>query len=140
MKRNIKAELWRDLCAQLGEDDGVDSRHENRHRDNSRDEKHDQRLCGRVARVVQLSLAADVHDPEVASLIVKHVTTAPDASKLRVTLSPSPLNELTDPQSLLPRIERVRGVLRTEIARAINRRRTPNLLFVIEPLEEFGDA
>jgi ribosome-binding factor A len=54
---------------------------------------------------------------------------APSTARLLVTVAPSPAAEAVEATTVLARLERVRGRLRTEVAAAVHRRKAPDLTF-----------
>jgi ribosome-binding factor A len=91
-----------------------------------------QQLCKQVRRVLSCVLAGEVADEVLQGLAIDSVVPAPNASRLQVTLFPTgplevPLSEV------LARLERVRGRLRSAVAEDINRKRAPELSFVLAP-------
>lgn len=94
------------------------------------------RLCDQVSKALALALAGECGDPILQSLNVESVAPAPDASRLLVTVG------LTDPTAgladILDRLERAKGLLRSEVARAITRKKAPDLAFRIAPPVENG--
>lgn len=112
----------RALCAEPGPDDGVRVRRSRRRRGGT-DRKLLQ-LCGTVSRTVGLALGA-CGDPVLNSCWVESVTPAPDASCLRVTVQTF---EHIDVPAFEAALADASVWLRTEVASAIQRKRTPRLL------------
>lgn len=85
-------------------------------------------LCEQVKDVLQCTLPACA-DPILQMLIAVNVEPAPNAGRLRVRVTAdwNAVNVHQAQASLL----RAYALLRTEMARAINRRRAPELSFVI---------
>lgn len=111
-KKRLEA-VRRELCSELGPDDGQEPRRRDRPRD-ERGDIRDLRLCGEVARILSLSLD---------DVLVERVEPAPDATRLRVWVRPEDLD----------RIERQRLRLRAAVAAAIRRKRAPDLIFAAVP-------
>ena len=82
-------------------------------------------LSGQIARTLSLVLA-ECGDDVLRELAVESVQPAPTSARLLVTLSAP---ESTDEATVLRRVERAGGLLRREVAAAINRRKTPELTF-----------
>lgn len=120
-------------AAHVHDDDGVPpSRSEGRrHRDTA---NRTRQLCGRVARIVGSLLAGECHDDVLRDVLVGAVTPAPDASRLCVALHVD--TRAVDPSVVRDRVERVRGFLRREVASAVQRKRAPELVFAVLPLDE----
>jgi ribosome-binding factor A len=94
-------------------------------------------LCRQVERRLGLAFA-ELDDDHLASLMLVEVQAAPDGSRLRLDLQRPPAQveraaglEPVSDIDLLERLGRVRGLLRDEVAAAINRRKTPELDFRI---------
>jgi ribosome-binding factor A len=85
-------------------------------------------LCREVYRVLSQVLPAEVNDRVLDSVVVVEVCPAPDASRLAVRVA---LGEGADPSTVLQHLERLKGYLRSEIAAAIQRKRTPELAFEV---------
>ncbi len=92
-------------------------------------------LCAQVERALSLTLGGDCTDPTLNSLSVADVTPAPDASRLlvRVIGSASSPDELVE---IYDALARSKGLLRAAIAAELNRKRTPQLSFVVVSAEE----
>ena len=92
---------------------------------NARGERKVQQLCKEVERTLGYALPS-CGDPKLRELVIVSVDPAPDGSRLLVTVSPSSSLEI-NVGTLMERIQRVRGLLRAEIAAALHRKRTPAL-------------
>jgi ribosome-binding factor A len=122
-------------CEALGPGDGVDPRLEPR--DTSRKVKNRKalQLCGQVARTLGLALAA-CGDEVLRDLAVASVVPAPTSARLLVTLYSLTLADTIEAEAVLQRLQRAAGLLRSEVAAAIHRRKAPELLFrVTHPTE-----
>jgi hypothetical protein len=123
----------RDLCAQLHEDDGVDSRKENR--DRAQTERSftlaDRRLCKLARRAIDVAMLGFARDPVLSRLHAHSVTF--ERGRLVVVLTPDrPLDEeeLNDARA---RAGAARGTLRAAVAHSIVRKRTPDLSLDVSP-------
>jgi ribosome-binding factor A len=97
---------------------------------NRHHERQTARVCGLAFRVVSDVLMSEVSDPILQSLQVLSVDPAPDASRLSVvvcTLEPIP------PDVVHARLTGAVGLLRTQLAQSLQRKRTPQLCFVVVP-------
>jgi len=92
-------------------------------------------LCREVERTLAFALA-DARDPRLRDLTVIAVIPAPDASRLEIAVTTGP--EGCAPDELLTALTLARGSLRAELARALQRKRTPEIAFVVVP--HGGDA
>ena len=112
----------RELCAEPGPGDGVPRRRE---RSNARvvDRKVRQ-LCGAVSRAVGISLGEST-DPLLHACWVESVEPFPDAGTLRVMVQTL---DGVDVDALLRALRSATPWLRSEVAVAIQRRRTPRLI------------
>ena len=122
-------------CDVLNEDDQVDPRQYFAIGNRGKRENHKtKRLCRQVAQTLDLVLSGECRNEKLQGLHVLSVDPAPDATQLSVTLltdGPCTESEKTEILSLLSVL---RGRLRSEVAAAISRKKTPNLLFrVISP-------
>lgn len=98
----------------------------------SRGERKVQQLCREVERTLSCALAA-CGDDQLRNLIVMAVDPAPDGSRLLVSLCPALGTLDVDVGALRQRLQDVRGFLRSEVAAAIQRKRTPELAFQVVP-------
>ena len=83
-------------------------------------------LCREVERTLTYALAAAA-DPRLRDVTLVAVEPSPDPSCVQVTVIASDIAELA------ACLERARGALRAELARSLQRKRTPDLRFVIVP-------
>ncbi len=131
MNRSKNArDAWRSLCADLREDDGTDPRKT----DSQPHDNHPRiagRLCKQVERIIQLALQGSADD-QLRELPVTGVEPAPDLTRLQVSLDCSAV-AMQDIAPLRDKLARFAGFVRSEIAREINRKRTPALVFVLMP-------
>lgn len=88
-------------------------------------------LCRQVEERIGLVLAGEVDDPALQDLYIVEVVPEPGSGRLIVRLARPP--GIDDPPiaALLPRLDALRSFLRGEVAAAIHRKRTPDLLFEI---------
>ncbi|WP_435010025.1 ribosome-binding factor A [Tundrisphaera lichenicola] len=111
----------RSLCAEVHADDGSDPRLFFR-KDGSRGKpRHKARqLCRQVLEVL---------DSLLDDLAVVSVDPAPDAATLLVTVAGRPAILPVSPSTILERLDRASGWLRSEVASAITRKRAPLLVY-----------
>jgi len=99
------------------------SRHSNDNPDNPRSRQ----LCRQVQRRLDLALA-ELDDPLLQGLWIESVVQEPGGRALLVAVVvPNPAAVVIT----LARLDAAKGHLRCEVAAAINRKRTPNLQFVV---------
>jgi ribosome-binding factor A len=96
-----------------------------------RSERKTRQLCREVERTLAVALSSS-RDALVRNLMVMAIDPAPDGSRLCVTLCPTGALDV-DVVELLAHLGELRGFLRREIAQALQRKRTPELAFVIAP-------
>jgi ribosome-binding factor A len=85
-------------------------------------------LCGQVAEALHLALG-DCGDEALNDLLVLEVRPFPDSTRLLVLVRSA--TGATDLVSTRLRLREAAGWLRREIAAAIHRRRTPDLVFEV---------
>ena len=134
----ISRRYLKGLCAELSEGDGVDphvfsklamggTKLHGRPRPGL-DRKAVQ-LCHQVAETLE-EVLADCGDAVLQALRVLDVEPAPDASRLLVTVGVEALSkEKVDPDRVHDHLSRASGHLRSEVASAITRKRTPVLVY-----------
>jgi|GEM_PF-1173376 len=133
-RRELLLERMRELVAEVGDGDGIPSRlDKRRERQDQKRQKKGRRktrqLCGQVARILNIELPMSA-DPLLHGLWVEVVEPAPDTSRLRVTVRPAAVDDVS-PDLRLARLEAARGRLRTAVAEAITRKKSPDLCFVV---------
>lgn len=93
-----------------------------------------QQLCREVERTLGGALG-ECSDERVRNLVVVMVEPAPDASRLLVVVAPMDRSTSAEEMAAqLASVERAKGFLRQEIARVLQRKRTPELAFQLAPL------
>ena len=86
-------------------------------------------LCSQVQRTLDQVMSGELDDDRLRDLYVSQVTPAPDANRLLVTVSPLGFAKDFRPDEILLRLASCTGKMRSELARAINRKKTPDLMF-----------
>lgn len=123
-------------CGEIHEDDGVDPREffqAGRIR-KKKDHKANQ-LCRQVAETLDQVLSGETSDDVLRRQRVSGVVPAPDASRLLVTLHADCDPEEFDRSQVEQRLAVYNGRLRSKIAAAITRKKTPTLVFnVVGPV------
>ncbi len=125
-KRHAKPQ---DLCGNVGPDDAVDPRKFFDRRERGRGDRKARQLCRQVSQTLNYVLSGECDDDTLRSLYVESVDPAPDASRLLVTVSNLDKNDETPAVEILTKLAAVSGKLRSEVAAAISRRKTPELVF-----------
>ena len=123
-KRISRKELL-SSCAALGPEDGSDPRDFFKKEAGKVSNRKALQLCGQIAKTLRLVLW-ECGDDVLRELAVEAVQPAPTSVRLLVSLStPDGLDQALARQ----RIEKAAGLLRSAVATAINRRKTPELIF-----------
>lgn len=120
-----------ELCGDPQPDDGVDPRTFFQRGSRKKSDRKARQLCGQIAQTLNYVLSGECNDDDLRNLIVMEVVPAPDASRLLVTVGSCCTDEPLDPAITLQKLQAVNGKLRREIAVAIHRKRTPELLFQV---------
>ena len=121
-------------CGEIQDDDGLDPRQFFKSGFRSRDkrDRKAQQLCRQVQQTLSLVLSGEFADEVLQSLFVESVVPAPNASQLLVTVSAADGSEdAVESGLILQKLEHVAGQLRSEVAAAITRRKTPRLMFQV---------
>ena len=129
MKRNMRSkDMLSSYRAQVDPDDGRDPRDFfKKENDSGVKSRKAQQLCAQVAETLQ-QLLGESGDELLQSLQVIDVAPAPDASQLLVIVAPAIGATLCADEALAV-LARAGGWLRSELATAITRKRTPRLVF-----------
>ena len=85
-------------------------------------------LCRAVERTLNAVLG-ECGDEVLRDLWVLGVEPWPSSARLLVSVGLNAAAEARDPVQLLASLHRAQGLLRSEVAAAVNRRKTPELLF-----------
>jgi ribosome-binding factor A len=86
-------------------------------------------LSAQVADTLSQVLQGECDDEVLRDLLVMSVTPAPDSTQLLVTVSPAPSAGAVSTTEIMEHLQKAKGKLRSEVALAIHRRKTPELLF-----------
>ncbi len=93
-------------------------------------------MCSQVQHTLDQLLSGELGDDRLRDLYVSQVIPAPDATCLLVSVSPLGFAKDFQPAIVLARLAECTGKMRSELARAINRKKTPDLLFRIVLAED----
>jgi ribosome-binding factor A len=126
-KKPSRKEMLRS-CADVGPGDGTDPRLEPRDDSGKVMNRKALQLCGQVAQALGLVLA-ECGDLVLRDLAVASVRPAPTSARLLVTVYPLTLAGTASAAAVLERLHRAAGLLRSEVAAAVHRRKAPELLF-----------
>ena len=116
------------LADQLGPEDGIDPRLIRPDLSGRTIRRNTLQLCSQVARTLGEAFAACA-DEVLRDLHVVGVVPAAGGGRLLVTLAANPAAPIRPDDLVEQHLARARGLLRSEVASAINRRRTPELIF-----------
>lgn len=137
MKSNRKMFQLQTLAAELHGDDGQDPKEFFRKfRQVKKTGRKALQLCSQVADTLSLVLSGECGDEVLQNLLVAEVTPAPDASQLLVILAPAPGSQPLQAEEVMAAVRAASGLLRTEVAAAISRKRAPRLTFQFLPVIE----
>ena len=109
-----------------------------------RPDRKTMQMCSQVQRTLDQVLSGELDDDRLRDVYVVQVTPALDANCLLVTVAPLGFAKDFRPEEVMARLAANSGRMRSELARAINRKKTPELMFrvVIEgdmPLPSLPD-
>lgn len=106
-------------------------------RRSNRDERKTQQLCRQVERRLSLVFAGELEDPVLEGLVICSVSAVDGTSllKVEVCLPEQPDGAERDTALVLERLASATRWLRSEIAAAINRKRTPQIIFSLASSE-----
>jgi ribosome-binding factor A len=117
-----------ELADALGPEDGLDPRLARSDLGGKNIRRNTLQLCSQVARTLGQALA-ECGDEALRDLCVVGVVPAAGPGRLLVTLAPSPSAPPRPTDETEQHLSRAGGMLRTEVAAAVNRRKTPELIF-----------
>jgi len=117
-------------CDEVGPEDGIDPREWAKSDFRRAPGRKALQLCRQVGEALQAALA-ECRDEVLSGLIVTTVTPAPHAGRLRVSVAAAPSAAVRDAAVVQGHLARAAGLLRAEVAAAIHRRKTPELVFVL---------
>lgn len=93
-------------------------------------------LCGQIADTLNYVLSGELDDDLLRNLYVESVRPAPDASRLLVSVAPLDAADAGRADLILSKLQIHAPRIRSEVARSIHRRKTPELSFVVVRPEE----
>jgi ribosome-binding factor A len=124
-------------ASDLGPEDGTDPRDWKKDWNARRPGRKALQLCRQVAEALAAAFAG-CGDDVLTGLQVVSVTPAPNAGRLLVTVAAAPSAAERDAAVVREHLHRATGLLRSEVAAAIHRRKTPELVFRVA-VEPIGD-
>lgn len=126
--------------AEADADDGADPREFfKKEGSNRKSGRKSEQLCAQIADTLQ-QLFGECGDEVLQSLCLIDVAPAPDASQLLVVLGPAVGGAPFGEAKVRAALDRASGWLRSEIAAAITRKRTPRLVFRYLPSSVPGEV
>jgi ribosome-binding factor A len=90
------------------------------------------RLCGQIARTLNIAFGGTCNDELLADLVVESVEPDPDSTRVKVTVCLMETRERIDPEMVLQHLDRAKGFLRSEIAATVDRHSVPHLVFALK--------
>jgi ribosome-binding factor A len=127
-----------DSCAEMGQDDGVDPRTFFKDLPAKKTNRKVLQLCREVERTVGWILAYESGDDLLSGLVIESVEPAPDSTRLAVTVLTEAPIDAPARGVILERLQRFKGQLRSEVAKAVCRKRVPDLVFRVNERVEGG--
>ena len=127
--RRIPRRDVRSGCDQVGPGDGLDPRHDHLQDGQKQPGRKALQLCGQVAETLA-GVLAEQADGVLRDLLVVCVTPA-GSGRLLATLTPAPSAAERDRAVILTHLANAHGLLRNEVARAVHRRKAPDLVFQV---------
>jgi ribosome-binding factor A len=101
-----------------------------------RPDRKTMQVCSQVQRTLDQVLSGELNDDRLRDVYVVQVTPAPDANCLLVTVAPLGFAKDFRPEEVMARLAANSGRMRSELARAINRKKTPELMFRVVLAED----
>lgn len=117
-------------AAEIGPEDGTDPRRDHDRRDvhGKPSSRKAHQLCGQVRHAL-LVILPGLADEVLRNLTVVSVEPAPHTGRLLVTVAGPAPADATDPHAVSTHLLRAAGLIRSEVARAVHRRKAPELVF-----------
>lgn len=120
------------LCDEIGPEDGVDPRYIRRDSYEDKIDRKTRQLGKQVAVALDFALRS-LGDETLGELTVLDAEPAPDASRFLVLVAPVQAVPAITEEQALAALTRASGVLRSVVADATHRRRTPSLAYWFAP-------
>jgi ribosome-binding factor A len=118
------------LCAGIGPEDGIDPRYVRNSPGDRQINRKTLQLCSQVSRTL-MEVLAGCRDEVLRDLEVVSVSPAAGAGRFLVSLQPSLSSPARSAANIQDHLGRAAGLLRNEVAAAIHRRKTPELIFQV---------
>jgi ribosome-binding factor A len=133
--RRISRTALQSGCSEIGTNDGLDPRLEKRGGPPQKvANRKALQLCGQVQETLAGVFAGETGDDVLRDLVVESVVPAPTSARMLVTVYQGPSGVGLSTAEVYEHLTQVQGLLRSEVAAAIHRRKVPDLIFrVIDP-------
>jgi ribosome-binding factor A len=115
---------------EVGPGDGIDPRLEPRGEPRRVENRKALQLCGQVAQTLQAVLDG-CGDDVLRGLLVESVEPAPHSGRMLVRLRRGAAAAPVTAEEVLGRLQTAQGMLRSEVAAAIHRRKAPELSYAL---------
>lgn len=129
-RRQRRDEL-RQWCAEAGPEDGADPRDFHKRESEKPNNRKALQLCEQVRRALYWAMGTECDAPTLQCVEVVSVEPAPTSARLLVTFAVT--DEGASVEDVSEQLGQSAGLLRAEVARSINRRKTPELIFRVVP-------
>jgi len=125
------------LCAQIGPEDGVDPRLTNRGYHKCKRDYKTQQLCREAQRMLSLTLG-EMHSSALEALDIVEVIAEGNGEFLRIIVATNDLTNESDELKIINALQQAEGYLRSIIAQSVKRKRIPALRFSVVNAAEEG--
>jgi len=122
-------------CVSLGIDDGREARDLFRKSVRKKSNHKAHQLCKQVMETINYLLAGGLGDSRLHQIMVDSVTPAPDAARLLVSVRFMDPDPEFGPGDIQAALNGACGLIRCEVAGVIQRKKVPELVFVMVPDE-----
>jgi ribosome-binding factor A len=117
------------LCEEIGAEDGIAPRFLHRSSTMEKSGYKNRQLCKTARHTLSLVLGGEFSDPMLQSLSVVDVASNDEGASLLVSLGYIDDGSARHAAQILESLHAVQGVLRSALARSVNRKRVPALRF-----------
>lgn len=123
-----KAKYWlnkaKQLCDEIGPEDGVDPRVLARALDTKNRNHKSKQLCKETKHTLSLVLAGEISDPTLQNIEVVDVTANEDGQFLFVSVTHIASDVVSDEKKILNKLQAIQGYLRSAIAQSVSEMKT----------------
>lgn len=124
------------LCAELTPDDGIDPRKYFSRKSKTSSNRKTYQLCKEIELTLNLTLAGELADPALSSLVIAKVEPIPESGDFLVIFEWRQNTRDFQFEEVMFSIKKASGFLRSEVAKSINRKRVPQLSYRLLNPEE----